>query len=103
MVRRVPPGRVTTYGMIAAFIGSPKAARMVGWALNKSGAAFPPVPAHRVVNRNGLLTGQQFFDFPGKMQELLLSEGIETKGNAICDFRDLCWNPAEYLDQNEFV
>lgn len=87
--REIPYGRVSTYGAIATKIGSPKAARMVGWAMNGSHAAFPPVPAHRVVNRNGLLTGKHHFEYPEKMQELLEEEGIVVRNNKVLEFKEL--------------
>ena len=93
VVRHIPPGKVTSYGAIAIFLGTASSARMVGWALNKSSLQKPHVPAHRVVNRNGLLTGK--FHFPNKktMQELLESEGIEIKDNTIVNFEKHFWEP----------
>lgn len=87
--REIPYGKVSTYGAIAEHIGKPKAARMVGWAMNASHAAFPPVPAHRVVNRNGLLSGKNHFDYPEKMQELLEAEGINVVNDKVQDFKEL--------------
>ena len=89
--REIPYGKVSTYGAIAAKIGSPKAARMVGWAMNGSHAAFPPVPAHRVVNRNGLLTGKNHFEYPEKLEELLEEEGIMVRNNKIIDFKEVLY------------
>lgn len=89
--RLIPFGKVSTYGAIAAKIGAPKAARMVGWAMNGSHVAFPPVPAHRVVNRNGLLTGKNHFEYPEKMEELLEEEGIEVRNNKVVDFKELLY------------
>jgi methylated-DNA-protein-cysteine methyltransferase-like protein len=89
--REIPYGRVSTYGAIAAFIGAPKAAKMVGWAMNGAHVVFPPVPAHRVVNRNGLLTGKNHFEYPEKMQELLEEEGIEVVNNKVKDFKTVVY------------
>lgn len=93
VVRLVPTGRVTTYGAIAAYLGSKRGARMVGWAMNNSHAR-PDVPAHRVVNRNGLLSGKLFFGSPTAMQELLEAEGIEVQYDQIVDFEKRLWHPA---------
>lgn len=97
MVRKVPFGRVTTYGHIAAFLGQKGAARMVGWAMNASHFADPPVPAHRVINRNGLLTGKNHFQVPGLMQKLLENEGVKVKNDQVTDFRKLLWDPLKEL------
>ncbi len=91
--RKIPSGQVTTYGAIAAYIGSPKAARMVGWALNKSSSQKEFVPAHRVVNRNGLLTGKIHFPNYNTMKELLESEGIKIKDDKILNLEDILWKP----------
>jgi len=88
----IPYGRVTSYGAIANYLGSPKSARMVGWAMNAS-HLNPDVPAHRVVNRKGLLTGKHHFEGTNLMQQLLESEGIIIKENQIQDFEKLFWNP----------
>ena len=93
VTRKIPFGRVTTYGAIAKCIGSPKAARMVGWALNKSASQDVFVPAHRVVNRNGLLTGKQHFANFNTMVELLQSENIKVDNDKIIDFEKLFWEP----------
>lgn len=93
VVRQIPYGRVCTYGIIAKHIGSPQAARMVGWALNKSSAEKEFVPAHRVVNRKGLLTGKHYFAGENTMKELLESEGIKIIDNQIQDFDKLLWYP----------
>lgn len=90
--RKIPYGRVSTYGAIAAHIGAPKAAKMVGWAMNGAHAVFPPVPAHRVVNRNGLLTGKNHFEYPEKMQELLEEEGVEVLYDKVKDFKELFYD-----------
>lgn len=94
IVRQVPPGRVTTYGAIAAALGSRLSSRMVGWAMNGSHAVLPPVPAHRVVNREGLLTGRHHFSTPDAMQEALEAEGVEVKDNEVVRFKALFWDPA---------
>lgn len=94
VVRLIPPGRVTSYGAIAAYLGTKMSARMVGWAMN---AAPPGVPAHRVVNRNGLLTGKYHFATPTTMQQLLEREGIRVKDDQIVDFDRYFWDPAREL------
>ena len=98
VVREVPPGRVTSYGAVASYLGSPGAARMVGWAMNVSGSQPEFVPAHRVVNRNGLLTGKHHFDTPVAMQELLESEGIKIVDGQIVNFDKKFWDPAKELN-----
>lgn len=97
VVRLIPEGRVTSYGAIAKFLGTAKSARMVGWAMNASHSAFPAVPAHRVVNRNGLLTGKEHFSHPGMMQQLLEREGIKVKKGQVVDFGKVFWNPAREI------
>lgn len=97
MVRQVPFGRVTSYGAIARYLGAPGAARMVGWAMNQSGSHPEFVPAHRVVNRNGLLTGKHHFPGSGIMQEMLENEGAEIVENRIVNFREMFWDPVEEL------
>jgi methylated-DNA-protein-cysteine methyltransferase-like protein len=91
LVRQVPEGRVTTYGAIARYLGTARSARMVGWAMNTAHTAYPPVPAHRVVNRNGLLTGKMHFGHPDLMQKMLESEGISVENDKIMAFDDLFW------------
>lgn len=93
VVRHIPHGRVTSYGAIASCIGSPSAARMVGWALNKSHGLTPFVPAHRVVNRNGVLTGKHHFPGGETMKEMLESENVKIIGDQVVDFKKLYWNP----------
>ncbi|MFO7977887.1 MAG: MGMT family protein [Bacteroidales bacterium] len=97
VVRQVPAGRVTTYGAIARYLGSARSARMVGWAMNQCHTHQFYVPAHRVVNRNGLLTGKHFFDGPHVMQQLLENEGIEIKNDKIQAFNKHLWDPATEL------
>lgn len=93
VVRTVPKGRVTTYGAVAAAIGARSGARMVGYAMNSSAAAKPKVPAHRVVNRNGMLTGKHHFSPPERMQQLLEKEGIKVVEDTVVDFKQLFWDP----------
>lgn len=93
VVRQIPKGRVTSYGAIAAALGTRSSARMVGWAMNGAHAVHPPVPAHRVVNRMGLLTGKIHFATPTQMQELLEREGIEVQADKVQDFDRLFWDP----------
>jgi len=94
-VREIPYGKVCTYGNIAKHIGAAKSARMVGWAMNKAHHVFPPVPAHRVVNRNGLLTGRAHFQYPELMQELLEEEGITISNNQIKNLKDVLYQFTE--------
>ena len=96
VVRKVPFGRVCSYGLIARYLGSPQSSRMVGWAMNASHIK-EDVPAHRIVNRIGLLTGKQHFQGTNLMQQLLESEGIEIKKNQVVDFERFLWNPADHL------
>ncbi|MGF1585687.1 MAG: MGMT family protein [Bacteroidales bacterium] len=93
----VPSGRVTTYGAIARYLGSAGSARMVGWALNKchSNAGF--IPAHRVVNRNGLLSGKHHFGTPNAMQQLLENENVKVEDNKVLNFRELFWDPCKEI------
>lgn len=97
VVRLIPPGRVTNYGSIAKYLGSGLSSRMVGWAMNASHVAVPPVPAQRVVNRNGMLTGKHHFATPTLMQELLEKEGIVIKNDKVVDFQKLFWDPEKEL------
>lgn len=96
LVKLIPFGRVSTYGDIAKYLGAPGSARMVGWAMNASHGQ-PDVPAHRVVNRLGLLTGKHHFKGTNLMQQLLESEGVEVVDNQIQNFDKLRWNPQEEL------
>ncbi|MCW3120233.1 MAG: Methylated-DNA-(protein)-cysteine S-methyltransferase binding protein [Chitinophagaceae bacterium] len=97
VVRQVPKGRVTSYGAVAACLGTKLSARMVGWAMNAAGNVKPNVPAHRVVNRLGILSGKHHFKPPSKMEELLKKEGIKIKNDQVVDFDKLFWNPVEEL------
>lgn len=99
VVRLIPPGRVTSYGAIAAYLGSAGSSRMVGWAMNQAHSQERYVPAHRVVNRNGLLTGKHHFGTPVAMQELLEAEGISVKENQVCNFKKHFWNPETELER----
>ena len=93
VVRLIPYGRVTSYGAIAGYLGSRGSARMVGWAMNAAHSAVNDIPAHRVVNRNGLLTGKNHFGSPLIMQQLLESEGIEVAHDQVTRFEQLFWDP----------
>lgn len=96
IVRMIPPGRVTTYGAIASALGTRGSSRMVGWAMNAS-HGDPSVPAHRVVNRNGCLTGKHHFGSPDEMQRLLEQENIRIKNDQIENFRQLFWDPSKEI------
>ena len=93
ITRQIPYGRVTTYGAIARCIGSPGAARMVGWALNNCHTQEEFILAHRVVNHRGVLTGKHHFRFPGLMQQMLESEGIEVINDQVVNFKEKFWDP----------
>ncbi|MCU7548469.1 MGMT family protein [Chitinophagaceae bacterium LB-8] len=97
IVRQVPKGRVTSYGAIAAALGTRSSARMVGWAMNSSHHVSPTVPAHRVVNRKGLLSGKMHFAYPEQMQELLEKEGVKIIDDQVQDFEKLFWDPVKEL------
>ena len=97
VTRMIPQGRVTSYGAIAAYLGSPGAARMVGWALNNCHQLDEYIPAHRVVNRNGMLTGKHHFPGIDTMEELLRSEGVRVEDDQIIDFEKHLWNPNQEL------
>ena len=97
VARQIPKGRVTSYGAIAACLGTKLSARMVGWAMNGAGSAKPKVPAHRVVNRNGMLTGRHHFSPPELMQQLLEKEGVKIKNDTVVDFKKRFWDPAEEM------
>jgi len=92
VVRLVPKGRVTSYGAIAKYLGSPRSSRMVGWAMNAS-HKFKDVPAHRVVNRNGLLTGKMHFSTPDEMKKLLNNESVIVNNDKVENFNVLYWDP----------
>jgi methylated-DNA-protein-cysteine methyltransferase-like protein len=97
VTRMIPYGRVTSYGAIARYLGSPQAARMVGWALNSSHHMDNFIPAHRVVNRKGMLTGKHHFDGPRVMQQLLENEGVKVHDDQIVDFIERFWDPSREL------
>ncbi|MCB0446194.1 MAG: MGMT family protein [Gelidibacter sp.] len=95
VAKSIPYGRVTSYGAIANYLGAARSARMVGYAMN--GSVGKDVPAHRVVNRNGLLTGKHHFDGTNLMQQLLESEGVKVKDNQVLDFDNVFWDPMKEL------
>lgn len=97
VVRQIPHGRVSTYGAIAGYLGSRGSARMVGWAMNQCHSQPDYVPAHRVVNRLGMLTGKHHFGGPNVMKQLLESERISVENDQVVRFRELFWDPAEHL------
>ncbi len=97
---RVPYGRVTSYGAIAEYLGTRGSARMVGWAMNAAHSAANNIPAHRVVNRNGVLTGKHHFGGPMVMQQLLENEGVEVVNDRIVNFGKLFWDPRKELPEN---
>ncbi|MDF1673342.1 MAG: MGMT family protein [Vicingaceae bacterium] len=90
--REIPKGRVTSYGAIAKYLGAARGARMVGWAMNNA-HSMPDIPAHRVVNRNGQLTGKMHFSPPEAMEQLLIQEGITVKNDTIINFKEVYWDP----------
>lgn len=94
VVRQVPKGRVTSYGAIAAFLGTKLSARMVGWAMNGAHQVKPKVPAQRVVNRNGMLSGKAHFGEPDAMEKLLNKDGVQVKNDTIVNFEKIFWDPA---------
>ena len=98
VVRQIPNGRVTSFGAIAKYLGTKLSARMVGWAMNGAHVANPSVPAQRVVNRNGMLSGKAHFSTPTKMQELLEKEKIKVEDDTVVDFEKLFWDPAKELE-----
>ena len=95
VVKLIPEGRVTSYGAIAKYLGTTSSARMVGWALNTSYGE--KIPAHRVVNRNGLLTGKKYFGYPDRMKELLEREGINIKNDQVQELEKIFWDPTKEL------
>ncbi len=97
VVRLIPKGRVTSYGAIANYLGSAGASRMVGWAMNSAHSQKKRVPAQRVVNRQGLLTGKHHFGGPQIMQQLLENEGIIVKNDQIVNFDKVFWDPSREL------
>ena len=97
VVKQIPKGRVTSYGAIAHYLGTKRSARMVGWAMNASHKYPSKIPAHRVVNRNGILTGKHHFSSSTLMEELLKKEGVIIKNDVVVDFNKLFWDPAKEL------
>ena len=97
VVRQIPKGRVTNYGSIAKYLGSGLSSRMVGWAMNASHGLKPAIPAQRVVNRNGLLTGKNHFATPTQMQELLEKEGVQIIDDKVVEFKSRYWDPEHEL------
>ena len=97
VVRQIPKGKVTSYGAIAAYLGTKLSARMVGWAMNAAHTAKPKIPAQRVVNRNGMLSGKHHFGTPDAMEVLLKKDGVVVKNDTVVDFKKLFWDPAEAL------
>jgi methylated-DNA-protein-cysteine methyltransferase related protein len=97
VVRLIPKGRVSSYGAIASYLGTRNSSRMVGYAMNASHTAFPPVPAQRVVNRNGLLSGKFHFGSADMMQQLLENEGVKVVNDKILDFKNIFWDPSTEL------
>ncbi|MBC7827530.1 MAG: MGMT family protein [Chitinophagaceae bacterium] len=95
VVRQIPKGRVTSYGAIATCLGTKLSARMVGWAMHGAHSLKPRIPAHRVVNRNGMLSGKHHFETPTRMEALLKKEGILVKNDIIVNFDKLFWDPAK--------
>jgi methylated-DNA-protein-cysteine methyltransferase-like protein len=93
VARQIPKGKVTSYGAIAAVLGTKLSARMVGWAMNGAHKVRPKVPAHRVVNRNGMLTGKHHFSTPTEMEEKLKKEGIKVENDTVVDFEKHFWQP----------
>lgn len=98
IARLIPKGRVTSYGAIAKSLGAAKSSRMVGHAMAYAGTAHSKVPAHRVVNSSGLLTGKFHFSPPELMEDLLKSEGVEVKNDKVVNFKKVFWNPLEEID-----
>ena len=98
VARLIPYGRVTSYGAIAKYLGAARSARMVGWAMNNAHQQEPPVPAHRVVNRNGQLTGKMHFSPPSAMEERLHQEGVRVENDTIQEFSTLYWDPSIELE-----
>ena len=97
VVRQIPKGRVTNYGAIAKYLGSGLSSRMVGWAMNASHGLHPPIPAQRVVNRNGMLTGKNHFQTPTLMQELLEEDGVAVINDKVVEFTQRYWDPEKEL------
>ncbi len=97
VARQIPAGRATSYGAVAAYVGAKSSSRMVGYAMRACAGILPPVPAHRVLNRNGFLTGRFHFASPGLMQQLLENEGLEVEDHRVVGFRKIFWDPFKEL------
>jgi methylated-DNA-protein-cysteine methyltransferase-like protein len=97
VARQIPKGRVTSYGAIAAALGAKSSSRLVGWAMHEAGRVRPKVPAHRVVNRIGMLSGKHHFETPTRMKELLEKEGVKVKKDQVVDFKKRFWDPSTEL------
>lgn len=102
VARKIPYGRVTSYGAIASYLGSAQSARVVGWAMNCSHGSKDYIPAHRVVNRNGLLTGKHHFGNSNTMKQLLENEGLVVKNDKIIDFDKYFWDPKNEMSAIDF-
>jgi methylated-DNA-protein-cysteine methyltransferase-like protein len=98
VVELIPKGKVTSYGAIAKYLSSPRSSRMVGWAMNNSHGVNPGLPAHRVVNRTGFLSGKTYFGLGDEMANLLRSEGIQVENDQILNFKSHFWDPSEELN-----
>ena len=98
VVRLIPKGRATSYGAIAKYLGAARSSRVVGWAMNQSHSLEDKIPAHRVVNRLGLLSGKMHFETPDTMQERLENEGVKVKKDQIQDWKNVFWDPEIELD-----
>lgn len=98
VVRQIPKGRVTSYGAIAKYLGAARSSRIVGYCMNNAHSVKPVVPAHRVVNRNGMLTGKHHFATETRMEELLMKEGVKVKNDELVDFVERFWDPAIELE-----
>lgn len=96
VAKLIPKGRVTTYGLIAAYLGTKMSARMVGWAMNAA-HSHPNIPAHRVVNRLGMLSGKMHFSSPTKMEELLKKEGVSIENDQVVNFQAILWDPSQKM------
>lgn len=97
VVRQIPKGRITSYGAIANYLGTKLSARMVGWAMNAASLAKPKIPAQRVVNRNGMLSGKAHFKTPSEMEDLLKKDGVKVEKDKVVDFDKRFWDPAKEL------
>ena len=97
VVMQIPKGRVTSYGAIANYLGTKMSARMVGWAMNASHSSPMNIPAQRVVNRNGMLTGKNHFSTPTQMEELLKKDGVKVEKDCVVNFNKIFWDPSKEL------